>query len=214
VICTSLMESSIPALREALDGCAFAEIRLDALRADEAQIAALFASGKKLIATMRPGRHSDEERAAALGAAIRAGAAYVDVELDAREELRRRVIGAARGKGCRVIVSHHDERGTPPRGELLRIAARCFEAGADVAKIACRADEPTAAARLVGLLGDAADVLPVGMGAFGLRARIAALALGAPFMYAARAEGLATADGQPTAARLAAVLEEVQNAAR
>lgn len=213
MICTVLKESSLAALCASLDGCAFAEIRLEALRAAPEEIASLFGSGKKLIATMRPERRTDAERAAVLGAAIRGGAAYVDVELEAGAAFRREVIEAARRAGCRVIVSHHDGRGTPPREQLLRIAGKCLGAGADLAKIACRADDGAAAARLVGLLGEAGSVLPVGMGAWGLRARVAALALGAPFTYATPSRQRATAEGQPTAAQLAAVLEEVQRGA-
>jgi 3-dehydroquinate dehydratase type I len=214
VICTSLREESIRAVRAALTRCAFAEIRLEALRAKPDEIAALFGCGKKLIATMRPGHHSDEARAERLGTAIRAGAAYVDVELDAPPELRREVVGTARRARCRVIVSHHDERETPPRERLEKLTERCFGAGADIAKIACRTEDAADAARLIGLLSTGGRVIPVGMGPWGKQARIAALLLGAPFMYAARTERSATASGQPTATVLAAAYLEVQHASR
>jgi 3-dehydroquinate dehydratase len=48
--------------------------------------------------------------------AIRAGAAFVDVEVDAPAGYREEVMGCAKSGGCAIIVSFHDHAKTPVRG--------------------------------------------------------------------------------------------------
>jgi 3-dehydroquinate dehydratase-1 len=210
MICVSLREADPAELLAALDGLELVEIRLEALEPLPADLRSLFARAGATVATMRPGRHDDELRAATMIAAIHAGASYVDVELDAPAVLRDTVIAAARRRGCRVIVSHHDHQRTPSSDELALLVDACFEAGADLAKLACQVRAPAEAARLLSLLDDPRPVIPIGMGELGRPTRVIAPLLGAPFTYAALARGRETADGQYDAARLAELLEGVR----
>jgi len=185
----------------------FAEIRLDALDGDLADIRRLFAGPGTLIATCRPGLLDDDVRGQRLRAAMAAGAAWVDVEREAPDAWREAVVAAARQHGCRVIVSHHDFADTAALPELRRLTDDCFGRGGEVAKIACLVREPRENARLLALLDDPRPVVPVGMGPAGRLTRILAPWLGSPFTFCAPDDGPATAPGQLTRAEMLAAWE-------
>ena len=136
MICVSLAETTVAGCLKALEGVGLAEVRLDRMRIGAAGVAAIFSRHPLLIATCRPGATPEAKRRRLLLAAVEAGAAFVDLELDAEARFRDRLVRAARGRNARVIISHHDFRRTPPRPELEAIVGRAFEIGADVAKIA------------------------------------------------------------------------------
>ncbi len=223
MICVSLAEkdvaTTLSALRElshtGRHRCGLAEIRLDALAAlpSREELGSLFAGRLPLIATCRPRARQDMRdtvRLAMLRGAIEAGATYVDVAREWDRSAREQVRKLASEHGCRLIVSHHDERGTPTRQILGELVDECFEAGAEIAKIACRVHTHGEAARLLALLDDSRTVLPVAMGEMGRAARLAAPLLGAPFLFASRAVGAATADGQPEYRAAAEFLERAR----
>jgi len=196
-ICISIGERTADACINALKGQEFAEVRIDMLEnADEEGVKRIFSGHPRLIATCRPGKMKDDERKRMLLAAIGAGAAFVDVEVDAADGWKADVVAAARARGCRVIVSFHDYKKTPTRGELKQIVDWCFESGADIAKIACTVNSDGENARLLGLLDDKRVIIVVGMGAKGRVTRIAAPLLGSPFTFACAGVGKETAEGQ------------------
>lgn len=197
MICLSVGEPTVKNCLQRLKRVRFAEVRLDKLEEDPlAAVPALFASSAKLIATCRPGRLSEEERKKVLIAAIRAGAAFVDVEVESLGGIGKAVIREARRRRCAVIVSFHDEESTPDRPRLSRIVARAFAAGADVAKVACRARTPRDNARLLGLLDTDRPLVVIGMGEGGKPCRLFAPFLGSPFTFASASAGKETAPGQ------------------
>ena len=93
-------------------------------------------------------------------------------------------------------MSFHDYAKTPARHELEGIVDACFEAGADIVKIACMAHSETDNARLLGLLDDSRKVVVIGMGRKGRITRIVAPLLGSPFTFASLSKGKETAAGQ------------------
>ncbi len=196
MICVSLAESNPERCLEALRGLPFAEIRIDRMRTDEEGVARIFSGHPRLIATCRPGRLSEGRRLRLLGAAVAAGAAYIDIEVDAGAAYRRGLARMARSAGCDVIVSYHDFSGTPPRGELEGIVDRCFASGADIAKIACRVRSRRDNARLLGLLDDDRAMVVVGLGKKGAMTRVAGPLAGSLFTFASLARGKETAGGQ------------------
>ena len=116
MICISIAEPTVEKCLAALDGISFAEIRIDGMAADEEDIRRIFSGHQRLIATCRPGDISEGKRKALLLAALKAGAAYVDIEFDAEEKFKKDIVGAAAvSAGCQVIVSSHNFDGTPPR---------------------------------------------------------------------------------------------------
>jgi 3-dehydroquinate dehydratase I len=209
MICLSVGERTVEACLRAVRGTECAEIRLDRLEAGPKEAAAIFAAHPRLIATCRP--IGDEERKKDfLLRAIEAGAAFVDVEIEWEGPAREEIVRAARGKGCRVILSFHDHEKTPAADELRAIIDRCFEKDADIAKIACRVREPRDAARLLGLLDDERTLIVAGMGEKGRIVRIAAPLCGSFLTFASTGAGKETAEGQLDEATLKRILGEIE----
>lgn len=200
MICVSLAEPSFRRTLAALGrrNLPMAEIRLDLTPLRPAEIRAVFTRPLPLIATFRPNRTPDAERAKALESALRAGAAWIDVEHDAAPDYRRRLIRAARERGARVILSVHSARRPPAPADLARTRDRLFRLGADVVKIVHRAASPADCLRLFSLYdpGRRGRVVALGTGRAGVLTRLAAPLLGAPFTYAALRPGRETAAGQ------------------
>jgi 3-dehydroquinate dehydratase-1 len=192
MICVSLTEPTAAACRHALNGLDLAEIRLERMRIGPEGVRRIFSRHRRLVATCRPGVVSEKRRLALLRAAIRAGAAYVDIELEAGDGFREGII----------------------RAELERtiILARSF--GADIVKIACLVRARRDSARLLGLLDSATPLIVVGMGEKGKLTRLAAPLLGSVFTYASLGEGKETAEGQWEAASLRRILLELTRHAR
>lgn len=210
MICVCLNGPSTEACRAWFDRVEMAEIRIDGLRATPDQLEELFGGHSNLVATCRAdGSRSDGERLSLLEAAIGGGAAWVDIELEADPAYRAALTERATASGCRVIISHHDFDATPGLATLMALRDRCFAAGADLVKIACAVQTPRDNARLLGLLGDAAPLVVVGMGPLGVITRVAAPLLGAPFTFASPELGRETAPGQLDSETLARLLEEL-----
>jgi len=142
--------------------------------------------------------------------AIEAGAAFVDIELEADARFSDRILRAARSRNCRVIVSYHNFEKTPPRVELVETISRLLASGADIIKIACLVRTRRDSARLLGLLDTETPLIVVGMGKKGRLTRLAAPLLGSVFTYASLGIGKETAEGQWDAASLERVLLELK----
>ena len=209
MICVSLLESSLDALMGALKDVEFAEIRLEEIGPSAEDVARIFSMPGRFIATMRPGKHDDAQRAETLVSAVEAGAAYVDVEFESPKWLREQVIETAERTGCKVIVSFHDYEGTPEKRRLEEIVNACFDAGADIAKVACTVSSSRESARLLALLDTDRPVIALGMGEAGRVTRVVGPLLGSPFTFASRAPGHETAKGQIDAHRLDYLIGEL-----
>ncbi|MFH0885311.1 MAG: type I 3-dehydroquinate dehydratase [Candidatus Micrarchaeota archaeon] len=213
MICVSIAEHTVDGCIKALEGLTLAEIRMDAFEPNElspANIRRIFSLPLKLIATCRPGIRDEEHRRNALMNAIESGAAYVDIEVESDDGLKSDVAAKARGKGCKVIVSYHDYRKTPPSEELRQIIEWCFQSGADIAKISCMANSEKDNARLLGLLDLGRPLIVIGMGDKGRLTRVVAPLLGAAFTYASASMGKETAPGQIDKARLEKIMEDLK----
>jgi 3-dehydroquinate dehydratase type I len=200
MICTVVADSEVTRIKKLLRQVEMAEIRIDLARLGRTQIAAVFASHPRLIATCRPGHFTDGERLELLLTAVENGAAWVDVEMDAPLSLRRMLRAAAKRSGCRLIVSFHDFAKTPAQGELTCLVRRCQRNGADLVKIACLTRTPAEVVRVLALYdkryGSPGRMLALGMGQLGVITRLAATIFGAPFTFAAADGEAGTAPGQ------------------
>lgn len=211
MICVSIAEPTLDDCLAAVKGLDFVEVRVDKTGLSLVDVKQLFAEPVKMIATCRPGTRTEDERVALLLAAVAAGAAYVDIEVDAPRASREAVLAAARGKGCRVIVSYHNFTETPLKHHLLQVIEECFDLGADIAKIICRVQNSQDCVRMLSLYESRKNVVALGMGPLGVITRIAAPFLGAPLTYASLAPGKETAEGQPDLKTLEAVMKFVRN---
>ncbi|HMA54313.1 MAG TPA: type I 3-dehydroquinate dehydratase [Acidobacteriota bacterium] len=206
MICVSIAEPTAEECLSALEGVPFAEIRLDRMIVNENDVRRIFSARQGLIAACRPGGLAAATRKALLLAAVAAGASYVDIEIGSGQAYKRPIVAAARRAACRIIVSYHNFGETPPRSELEAVVERCFAAGADVAKIACRVGSERDNARLLGLLDDPRPLAVMDLGGKGAKTRVMAALLGAAFVYASRGEGRETAEGQIPQDRLASII--------
>ena len=213
MICVSISNCTAEACLKALIGVKAAEIRLETIQGiDETSVKWIFGSKAKLVATCRPSKMPEEKRKKLLLAAIGAGAAFVDVEVDAPDYYKQEIAEKAAAAGCEVIVSFHDNEKTPVREELEQIISWCFDSGADVAKIACNVNCKEDAARLMGLLGKERRLIVTGMGEEGKIVRIVAPLLGSEIAYASAGKGKESASGQMTAEELERKMKEISNA--
>ena len=211
MICISIAEPTLELIFKAIENEELAEIRLDLIDLSEKEIETLFSQNIKLIATCRPGKYSDNKRKTILKRSIEAGAAYVDIELEATDDFKTEIVTFAKKKNCKVIISYHNYDNTPPKGELEQVVDWCFECGADIAKIVCKVNHISDNARLLSLYEQDKEIIAFGMGEKAKFTRIAAPFLGAPFTYASVSMGKETADGQIDKTMLAKLLEMLEN---
>lgn len=209
MICVSIAEPDVEKCVGALAGLELAEIRLDKIAINETKIKQIFSQPLKLIATCRPETGDEKKRKQILFSAIEAGAAFVDIEVEASDEYKKAIVAKAKPKGCQVIVSFHDYKKTPSKAELDQIVEWCFQSGADMAKIACEVHSERDSARLLGLLDQDKKIIVVGMGARGRITRIIAPLLGSPFTFASLEKGKETADGQLTKTELEQAMQQL-----
>ena len=226
MICTSLQHKNLDALFEALETTEMAEIRLDRCPLSPDDIEGLFGSSDvPLVATCRiaevladlqradgipdteKGRREQQIRAyditeRRLAKAVEAGAAYIDLEMEAPAPMSKRLRKAALENGTIVIRSYHDFTGTTSREKLAGTVSQCREFGAEVVKIVttaqCEADVQT----VLSLYEDFDRLIAFCMGEAGRQSRLDCLAKGAPYTYAAFTEDEATAPGQWTTASM------------
>ncbi len=213
-ICLSINGTSVDeVLRVANDhggGADLIEIRLDLLKKPEV---AVFTESLDLplLFTNRPDwegggwQGSEEDRIGMLLGAIGAGAAYVDIELQAPEESRSQIVAAA-GPDCAVIVSWHNFAETPDDEALRGVLTQMAESGAGIGKIVTTAHDYTDVLRVLHLQLKAKELgFPLAcfsMGKAGQISRAATLSLGGVLTYGAADPESCTAPGQLTVAAL------------
>lgn len=230
MICTCIQHKTLEEIFQILERVEMAEIRLDRCPLSLEEIEGLFGSSDvPLVATCRiadiladlqradgipdteKGRREQQIRAyditeRRLTKAVEAGAAYLDLEIEAPAPMSKRLRKAALENGTIVIRSYHDFTGTPSREKLAETVSQCREFGAEVVKIVttaqCEADVQT----VLSLYEDFDRLIAFCMGEAGRQSRLDCLAKGAPYTYAAFTEDEATAPGQWTTASMEKVL--------
>jgi len=188
-------DRALAAIDEALEVADLVEVRLDLM--DEFDVARLVGlRPDRTIMTARAVREggkwrgSEATRVRTLAAAIKAGVAYVDVELDSVHAVTER--GATK-----LIVSFHDFQKTPD--DLSSIVMRIVKSGADVAKVVCTANDQTDNLKLLALLEKPyIPTIAFAMGERGVPSRILAGKLGGFLTFASLGQGRESAPGQLT----------------
>ena len=199
MICTSIQHKDLQQILDLLPGLEMAEIRLDRCALEESDIEQLFSqSDVPLIATCR--LEEESQAPELLELAIRSGAKYVDLEMEAPAAVGRRIREACREWGTVLIRSHHDFKATPPLPVLQSLLERARSFGGEVVKIVTTATSEADNTTIAQLCQSAAPGTLVAfcMGEKGRISRLEALKQGAPFTYACVSEEEATAPGQWT----------------
>lgn len=201
MICVSIVQESrrlalADMLNAAMLGADMAEVRLDKFEKD-ANLTELVAARRKpiLFSCRRPqdgGEWSgaDDERLTLLRAAVVAKADYVEVELDAADQIRP-------FPGCQRVVSYTNLQETPK--DIDAIYDQLQTKRPDVIKVTCRARTPEEAWPLVLLLNKPpVPTVVVGQGPAGLMLALIGRKVGAPWTTAALEKGMEAYPGQPT----------------
>ena len=206
MICVTLQNRSAEEILDLLDNSSsaiqMAEIRLDRCPLTEDEIETVFSSSDTpLIATCRvagDGNGTWEEAKAKLQAAIEAGAAFIDLELEAPKEMGKRLRRACSEYGTRMIRSAHFFDGTPSFKDLRETADRCRKFGGEIIKIAVSASSEADVTRVLSLYNEYEEgrLVAFAMGEAGRSSRLECLRLGSPFTYAALTSEEAAAPGQ------------------
>lgn len=219
MICTVIQNKTASGIEEIMAVSEMVEIRLDRCSLSDGEIEACFESDVPAVATCRVAEVMEknpgmtETRAAAicedlLCKAVRAGARYVDVEIEAPRYMSRKVRSCAMEYGTSFIKSYHDFGGTGTLEELKDMVGKCRRNGAEIVKIVTTAHCPEDAERVLSLYDEyrPEELLAFCMGEAGKESRLMCLAKGAPYTYAALSEDDAAAPGQRTAAEMSRTL--------
>ena len=207
MICTTLQHKSYEQILDILDNpfVEMAEIRLDRCELSDQEIEDLFSdTDTPLIATCRLSEMPDPKQAwHRLEKAIRSGARFADLELEAPAEMSKTFRTLCEASGVEIIRSWHDFSGTPDAAMLRQVLARCYRYGADIAKIVTTCKTAENSRTVLSLYDDDGNGAPVagrlvafGMGDPGRETRLECLRKGAPFTYAAFSEKESAAPGQ------------------
>lgn len=230
MICTTIQNKTIDEIYAILESgdVEMAEIRLDSCPLTMDEIEELFStSDVPLVATCRINAvkerlfqtlagHTQDDRKLEMKAsqevesklitAIHAGAAFVDLEIEAPPMMSKRLRRETRENGTVFVRSYHDYKGTDSIEALKALTEKCFAIGADIAKIVtmaapCTGDNQSPDVdRVLSLYDhfDPAKLIAFAMGDAGKISRIQCLAKGSPFTYASLNEADAAAPGQMT----------------
>lgn len=206
MICTTLQNRSLNEIYEILESSRpvveMAEIRLDKCPLGIDDIEELFSSSDTpLIATCRvagDGASTWPEAEEKLSAAIKAGAAYADLEIEAPKEMGKRLRRLCSEYGTQMIRSCHFYESTPAIEVLQGCAGKCRRFGGDIVKIVAMAHSEEDAERVLSLydVNMPFRLIAFAMGDEGRKSRLRCLKFGAPFTYAALSESEAAAPGQ------------------
>mgnify|MGYP004613304097 FL=1 len=220
MICTTIQNRTMEEIIGLLEGSEpriqMAEIRLDRCPLDIEEIESLFSSSDTpLVATCRvvdDGNGTWEEAEEKLTAAVEAGAAFLDLEIEAPKEVGKRLRRACTEYGTTMIRSSHFFAGTPSDDVLRNTVEKCRKFGGEIVKIAAMAKSGEDVARVLGLYSQEqtsqrqAELIAFSMGETGRASRLECLRLGSPFTYAALNDNEAAAPGQWTYSEMIAAV--------
>jgi 3-dehydroquinate dehydratase-1 len=187
-----------------------AEIRLDLTGFGVNEINRIFSHPTPCIATCRLEPLGNLDQLKRLTAAIKSGAKYVDIEIEAAAQQQSEIIELANKNNCKVIISYHNFIETPAMTELFRIVDHCYELGADIAKVTTMSNSKADNARILSLYSIERPLVAFGMGETGRITRIIAPFLGAEFTFASMEEGMQTAPGQINYSKMKEMLSGLQ----
>lgn len=220
MICTTIQNRTLEEIIGLLEGSEpriqMAEIRLDRCPLDIEEIESLFSSSDTpLVATCRvvdDGNGTWEEAEEKLTAAVEAGAAFLDLEIEALKEVGKRLRRVCTEYGTTMIRSSHFFAGTPSDDVLRNTVEKCRKFGGEIVKIAAMAKSGEDVARVLGLYSQEqtsqrqAELIAFSMGETGRASRLECLRLGSPFTYAALNDNEAAAPGQWTYSEMIAAV--------
>ena len=171
-------------------GATMVELRIDYLEKFDGVQEIIQSSPVPLIVTFRRKENgglfegNEKLRIETLNQAIKSGADYVDIELDAKDI--NQVIKTAKENNCQVIVSQHDFNSTPEIKTMQKWLVQASKLG-DIVKIVPKANSTEDAEKVIILLEIARQLnIPIvsfAMGEKGKNTRALSLVFGSKWTY-------------------------------
>ncbi|HLD60031.1 MAG TPA: type I 3-dehydroquinate dehydratase [Candidatus Bilamarchaeaceae archaeon] len=171
-------------------GATMVELRIDYLEKFDGVQEIIQSSPVPLIVTFRRKENgglfegNEKLRIETLNQAIKSGADYVDIELDAKDI--NQVIKTAKENNCQVIVSQHDFNSTPEIKTMQKWLVQASKLG-DIVKIVPKANSTEDAEKVIILLEIARQLnIPIvsfAMGEKGKNTRAFSLVFGSKWTY-------------------------------
>ena len=146
----------------------------------------------------------EEKRFSLLSKAVTLRADFVDIELSTDETFTKKLLGDIKKHGdqTKLIVSHHDFKGTPSESKLQNIFNECVGRGAHIVKIATCANSAEDNLKILKLISYAKKtnrkIIGLCMGEKGKISRIMAPYFGSYLSFASLEKGAESAPGQLT----------------
>ncbi|MBP9020525.1 MAG: type I 3-dehydroquinate dehydratase [Syntrophobacterales bacterium] len=195
----------------------FVELRVD--RIENPDLGRLLAgrNNKKIIVTNRRRDEggffegTEKERIELLKEAVRLGAGYVDIEAATEPFYVKDIAKAIEDRGAtKLIVSSHNQTGTPGDRALQKTLVACRSLGADIVKVVTTARTPEDNLKVLRLIPYARrkglEVIAFCMGDKGRISRVAAPFFGSFLSFASLDRGEESAPGQMTVEEMRQVL--------
>lgn len=151
MICVSIQEKDFDKCKEIIATCQMAELRADLCNFSIAQIEEIVSAHPNILITSRICNSNANNAREQICAAIRKGAKYADVEIEAPMEHLEYIKSYARVNGCKLIISYHNFEGTQSLEQLQQIYNLCRRKGADIVKIVTTANSIEDAVRVMHL---------------------------------------------------------------
>jgi 5-enolpyruvylshikimate-3-phosphate synthase len=231
------MEKDFTLCKKILAECKMVEIRGDLCNFSSNQIQELVQLHSNLIFTYRLANNSLEIAKEQICTAIKSGAKYVDIEIEAPIDFLEQIKSYARVNGCKLIISYHNYNSTNKLEELQLIYDISRRKGADIVKITTQANNLEDASTVMQLYkykkedkdlhpdnflergeltssltnsfgSEQAKLVAFCMGGVGKFTRELCLHLGSPFTYAAYNKSQKTAEGQYTLLEMEEILNK------
>jgi 3-dehydroquinate dehydratase / shikimate dehydrogenase len=205
MICVSIVQESrrlalADMLNAAMLGADLVEVRLDKFEKDANLGEIVSAKRKPLMFSCRRPQDggewagTEDERLILLRSAVMAKADYVEVELDAADQIRSY-------PGCKRVVSYTNLQQTP--SDIDAIYSQLQTKKPDVIKLTCSTRSPEEAWPLIQLMNKPpVPTVVVGHGASGTMLALLGTKIGAPWISAALEKGMEAYAGQPTVSDL------------
>lgn len=135
---------------------------------------------------------------------------YLDLDLSTDKNIFNKI--KQKFPQIKLIISHHDFKKTPPQKALISLAKMMFTKGADIAKIATKANKIEDSINMLSLLSQLTKNGQKGiclcMGKYGRLTRTTGHLLGNYLMYAPLEQSESTAPGQLTLKDLKKIIEQ------
>jgi 3-dehydroquinate dehydratase-1 len=201
VICASIVENDIAAIKSVEPFVDFFEVRIDHIgsgwRNTIKNLQKPWLACNRRVEEGGSWWGSESGRIGELFKAVELGAEIVDIEL-ATPGVEKIVEDINRRADC--LLSYHDLKDTPPLEEMQDIIRHQLAAGADICKVVTTARHPADNIAVLQLIRDFPEnkVISFAMGEAGQISRVLCPLVGGYFSYASIKEGRESAAGQMT----------------